>query len=172
VVVLAVAVAATVYLLRPLDTPPQPDGGPTDAQRALLAVLPVGYGSADCVPAPDREDTAVDAAVTCDGGPEDGPSDAVFLHYRELGALEAAHRAEAAARGLPDGDISTCRVGTAVSGRWDRGTAGGLLLCRDDATTGAVIEWTETRVLARGIVSRTDGDAAVLYDWWSAGGFL
>ncbi|WP_300008907.1 serine/threonine protein kinase [Pseudonocardia sp.] len=172
VVVVAAVVAGAVYLLGPLDPPPQPGGGPTEAQRALLAVLPVGYGSTDCVPAPEREGAAVDAAVTCAGGPADGPSSAVFLHYRDLGALTDAHEAEVTARGLPVGDISTCRDGTATSGEWVRGTTGGLLLCRDDATAGAVIEWTETRLLTRAVVSRTDGDSAVLYDWWSAGGFL
>ena len=144
-VLVAVVAGAAVYLLRPTSEV-------TPAQRALLAVLAVGYGSVNCVPAPEREGGRVDAAVTCVGGPANGPSSAVFLHYVDEASLRDAQLVEITARGLPaDGDVE---------------------LCRSDADAGAVIEWTETRARARGLLARSDGDATALYAWWSTRGFL
>ncbi len=167
VVLVAVVAGAAVYLLRPTSEV-------TPAQRALLAVLAAGYGSVNCVPAPEREGGRVDAAVTCVGGPANGPSSAVFLHYVDEASLRDAQLVEITARELPaDGDVELCRDGTPAAGSWNRGSSvTGLLLCRSDAGAGAVIEWTETRARARGPLARSDGDATALYAWWSTRGFL
>ncbi|MHA6781331.1 serine/threonine-protein kinase [Pseudonocardia saturnea] len=172
VVLLAVLAAVAVVLLRPPTAPTPPVDGPGTAERDLLAVLPIGFAAANCTSAPERVDATVDAAVTCTGGPANGPGTAVFLRYRDADALEAAHAADTAARRLPDGDITACRAGTPTAGGWQRGREAGALACYAEAATGATIDWTDPRVPARAIVTRSDGNAAVLYDWWSAGGFL
>lgn len=117
-------------------------------------------------------DAGIDATVTCTDGPANGPGTAVFLRYRDADRLAAAQTADAAARGLPDGDNTGCRAGKPTSGGWERGRQAGRLACFTEAATGITIDWTDPRVPARAIVTRSDGDAAVLYDWWSADGFL
>lgn len=175
---LAVAVVAALAVFGLMQRGPDPDPDPTPnatpAQRALLAALPVGYGSTSCTPAPERENADIDAAVACPGGPAGGPSSAVFLHYRTPAGLEAAQQVTMTTRGLTavPSDTGQCRAGTPVATTWTRGSSSGRLTCYADAASGAVLEWTEPRALARGILTRSDGDAAALYDWWAAVGFL
>ncbi|MFB9381927.1 serine/threonine-protein kinase [Pseudonocardia petroleophila] len=171
VLVVAAVVAAVLLLPRATD-PPQPPADLTPAQQSLLAVLPIGFSAANCAPAPDRESPAVDAALTCTDGPANGPGTATFLHYAAEAQLAADHAADATARALPEGDITTCRDGTATAGSWSRNRETGALACYAEAATGATIDWTDPRTRTRAVVTRSDGDAAVLYDWWSFGGFL
>ena len=158
-------------LLRPAPPAPPPDDL-TPAQRSLVAVLPIGFSAANCDPAPDRETATVDAALTYTGGPADGPGTASFVHYRDVGALASDHAADAAGRDLPAGAAAACRDGTATTARWSRNRDSGALSCFVDAATGATIDWTDPRNRTRAVVTRSDGDAAVLYDWWFSGGFL
>ncbi|MBW0114379.1 hypothetical protein, partial [Pseudonocardia abyssalis] len=128
--------------------------------------------AADCAPAPERENPAVDAALSCTNGPANGPGTATFLHYVDLERLAADHAADAATRALPEGDITGCRDGSATTGSWTRNRETGALACYAEAATGTTIDWTDPRNRTRAVVTRSDGDAAVLYDWWSFGGFL
>jgi len=169
-VLVAAAVVAAV-LLRPAPPAPPPDDL-TPAQRSLLAVLPIGFSAANCAPSPDRETPAVDAALSCTDGPSNGPGTASFAHYRDVDALASDHAADAAGRTLPEGDITACRAGTATTGRWTRNRDGGALSCFADPATGTTIDWTDPRNRTRAVVTRSDGDTAVLYDWWFSGGFL
>ncbi|MBW0127227.1 serine/threonine protein kinase [Pseudonocardia oceani] len=170
-VLAAVAVVAGVVLLRPTTTAP-PAVELTLPQQSLLAVLPIGFSAANCAPAPEREDAVVDAALACTGGPANGPDTATFLHYRDSGALSSVHASDATARGLSTGDITGCRTGTATTGGWIRNAENGALSCWSEPAVGATIDWTDPRNRARALVVRADGDTAVLYDWWSLGGFL
>jgi hypothetical protein len=154
-------------------TAPPAAEAPTPAQRELLAVLPIGFGPVNCSGVPEREDAEVVAAVECGGGPPDGPGTAVFLRYRDAAALDTGLRELAADRELAAGDVTTCRDGAAVTGPWSRaGVGSGRMACYGDPDTGSTIEWTDPRVLARGIVTRFDADAAALYDWWAVNDFI
>lgn len=149
-------------------TPPSATALPplSDAQRELLAVLPVGFTATNCAPAADQHPGEVTAALRCGPGPADGPSSATFLRFRDVGELDRFMAADSRERMLPY-DSGTCRDGDQVQTTWTKnGQIAGLLACYVEAGNARTIRWTDRRAIAMGVITRTDGDIAALYDWW------
>jgi serine/threonine-protein kinase len=144
---------------------PVPDPALSAADRALLTALPPGYTAASCGSDPERPRAAT-AALRCGAGPTGGPDTAEFVRFADVDALDRVAADEVRGRNLPL-DTGSCRDGAAVQTTWSKnGQVAGLLACYPNPA-GRTLRWTDHAALASGVITRTDGNSAALYDWWT-----
>jgi hypothetical protein len=137
-----------------------------EADRALLAALSGGLAADTCASDPDRPASVV-ASVRCTAGPGGLPGSARFQRFTDAASLDKVVADEAEDRGLPL-DTGKCEEGADVQTTWERdGKIVGLLVCYSELDGARTILWTNHSALALGAVTRTDGDAVALYDWWT-----
>ncbi|MGQ0575112.1 MAG: serine/threonine-protein kinase [Pseudonocardia sp.] len=158
-------------------TPTTPNALSEDAK--LLAGLPVGFSDANCDPDnATRDKVGALAYVNCNNGPADGPGTASFARFATTDALDTEFlRAAGEARivASPSEKIDICRRGRTNLGPWGRNNvdvASGQVACVVAAEDGAAyLLWSDNDTLSLGYVTRADGEAAVLYDWWNKANF-
>ncbi|MGE3289362.1 MAG: protein kinase [Pseudonocardia sp.] len=188
----AVVAVGAVSLLSELNTGTGTAGtggssGSTTTSRApltedqkLLAGLPAGFSDANCDPDPQtRDKVGAIAYVNCNNGPSDGPNTASFARFATTDALEkeflqAAGDARIVAS--PGAKIDVCRDGRTTLGPWGRNTntnvVSGQVACVVARSDGAAyLLWSDEETRSFGYVTRADGKAAVLYDWWAGANF-
>ncbi|MGE0300672.1 serine/threonine-protein kinase [Pseudonocardia sp.] len=187
----AVVAIGAVSLLSELNTPTtggtSGSSGSTTTSRApltedekLLAGLPTGFSDANCDPDPQtRDKVGAVAYVNCNNGPADGPGTASFARFATTDALEQEFlRAAGDARivASPSEKIDVCREGRTNLGPWGRNTntnvVSGQVACVVARGNGAAyLLWSDEETRSFGYVTRADGKAAVLYDWWAGANF-
>jgi hypothetical protein len=142
-------------------------GSLSDAEQALLAVLPDRAGWAGCESDPDRPEQAV-AALRCTPGPGGVPGSARFQRFTDVASLDRVLEQDAADRGLPQNG-GDCGTGVAEYAAWTRnggsGVPAGRLVCYSEPDEAWTLRWTDYDALASGTVTRTDGDAVELWAW-------
>ena len=157
-----------------LQTVPTAEPGSGDA--ALLASLPVGFSAANCT-----ADVGVATSIggtsylACENGPADGPDGATFSRYDQQSLLDAGFDGAATAANVPqqqDAQHADCRTGVSLAtGYAVDNRFAGRVGCYIDPSGAAYLFWSDNAALSFGYLRRTDGDAAVLYDWWVAHDF-
>lgn len=124
--------------------------------------LPLAVDSSRCQLAADEPNA--DVVVTCTSTDPNGFSTAEFRRYSTEHALRTAFENYASdRRRLHFGDPARCGIEPNIRGiSLVNGTETG-----DFACPGGEMAWTDTSMSAMGIVRRSDGNAQVLYDWWT-----
>ncbi|GAA4551534.1 serine/threonine-protein kinase [Pseudonocardia xishanensis] len=163
----------------PTPTPtPQtvPGAEPGSGDAALLAALPAGFSATNCTP-----DVGVAASIggtsylACENGPADGPDGATFSRYDQQSLLDAGFDGAATAANVPqkqDAQHADCRTGVSLAtGYAVNDKFAGRVGCYLDPSGAAYLFWSDNAALSFGYLRRTDGNAAVLYDWWVAHDF-
>jgi hypothetical protein len=129
-------------------------------------MLPPGFTAATCGPDPAPPPAAT-AALRCGAGLIGGPDTAEFARFADVETLDrfVADDAREPPRPLHPG---SCRDGAALQTTWSKnGQVAGLLACYPDPTAGRTLRWSDRSALAMGVIARTDGNSAALYDWWT-----
>ena len=130
-----------------------------DGPRPSDLVMGRPYGTAAGLRCTAPGPTVIDYwVITSDAGyvgPGEGSQAAIaaFVSYQGRHAL-------------PEGD---CASAIEAHGRWEFGPARGRILCYQ-VESGARLVWTYDGTDIIAIATRSDGDAAALYQWWLANG--
>jgi serine/threonine-protein kinase len=159
----------------PSTTPPPP----ATEDDKLLAGLPAGFSAQNCTPdTVSRDKVGASAYVNCNSGPSDGPGTASFARFATKDGLQKAFlRAAGDARivAAPGQRIDICRQGRTNLGPWVVGRQAdvvrGQMACIVAADRAAYLLWSDDATRSFGYVTRADGNAAVLYDWWRKADF-
>lgn len=148
--------------------------GSEDAQ--LLAALPTGFSTTNCTPNLQTATTiGATGYVECENGPADGPDGATFSRYAQQSLLDGGFDGAATADDVSvqqGAEHAQCRTGaTLATGYSVDGRFAGRVGCYLDPSGAAYLFWSDNAALSFGYLRRTDGNAAVLYDWWLANDF-
>jgi serine/threonine-protein kinase len=171
VAVLIVAVGIAALVLRTVGggVGTTTVAGPTSTASRLQGILPAGFPPASCTSATAPALPGLVESVHCASGPAGGPDAADFLLFADAAAADQAALADSGRRALPT--RGECRNGDQVQTTWQRdGREAGLLSCYTDRGV-RTMRWTDRRARSMGVVSRSDGDAAGLYAWWTRSDF-
>ena len=174
VLIVAVGVVALALALRTVGGGATGAGtvtgpGPSTTASRLLLILPPGFPQASCTSAAAPALPGLVEAVHCASGPTGGPTAADFLLFADANTADQAALADSGRRALPA--RGECRDGDAVQTTWQRdGQEAGLLSCYTDQGV-RTLRWTDRRAHSMGVITRADGDAAGLYDWWTRSDF-